>query len=487
MGLRTASVRRPHVEVMAPALTETTQSQSFKLSSKDHIEPASPLNSSLDTKSYHIISNDQNDYCYKGGEDDNDDDNIVDLGPLDKQIFGDNNVSNLNILALVSETQQQGNVEAKCRDDVNKASDNDGSDTIMNNSQTQSMGDHHQGDDDKMGLEKNQLTESVSDIHSDNNKTATNANDVDQILNNLTAALPNSDVCSVSDLGQNDDDLMQVIKSIQGASDHLNNTNNDLNEEFCLGASDLGNNLTFEKLLNDVDMMNMNISMEEQQELDASDSLKESQSKDLIVELKNKLSKVERRLDFLRRKTVKLQARHMGQHVSSEIAGVFEYVNRSLKKGKDSTTADNNNSSTNNKAIESSIMNNVSTSSVSELNHEKIKPMSYGSRKTLLKKLEMTAMLQTNSASRHRIGTRYFGSGSLEVAPFRNNTPGMISIATWPMDYKQELQKVSGLLHTELNLVQHEIDSEATESSSGGESCDEMQNYNNAHQQYLSM
>jgi KAT8 regulatory NSL complex subunit 1 len=36
-------------------------------------------------------------------------------------------------------------------------------------------------------------------------------------------------------------------------------------------------------------------------------------------------------------------------------------------------------------------------------------------------------------------------------------------------------------------VVQHEVDSEATESSSGGESCDEMQNYNNPHQQYLSM
>ncbi|KAG5882639.1 hypothetical protein JTB14_025112 [Gonioctena quinquepunctata] len=45
MGLRTASVRHTHVEVMAPALTETVQTQNFDLPPKSCLEPAFPINS----------------------------------------------------------------------------------------------------------------------------------------------------------------------------------------------------------------------------------------------------------------------------------------------------------------------------------------------------------------------------------------------------------------------------------------------------------
>lgn len=44
MGLRTASVRRPNAEVMAPALTDATQSQNFNLPTKGPLEIGSPLN-----------------------------------------------------------------------------------------------------------------------------------------------------------------------------------------------------------------------------------------------------------------------------------------------------------------------------------------------------------------------------------------------------------------------------------------------------------
>lgn len=50
-----------------------------------------------------------------------------------------------------------------------------------------------------------------------------------------------------------------------------------------------------------------------------------------------------------------------------------------------------------------------------------------------------------------------------------------------------ELTHVAGLLHTELREVQNAIDSDATESSSGGESADEMVNYNNSQQISLPM
>lgn len=50
-----------------------------------------------------------------------------------------------------------------------------------------------------------------------------------------------------------------------------------------------------------------------------------------------------------------------------------------------------------------------------------------------------------------------------------------------------ELTHVAGLLHTEMREVQNAIDSDATESSSGGESADEMVNYNNSQQISLPM
>lgn len=200
--------------------------------------------------------------------------------------------------------------------------------------------------------------------------------------------------------------------------------------------------------------------------------LKETQTKDLIAEAKKKQDKIERRLDFLRRKVRKIQARHMGQHVSDEIAGVYEYVHRTLKHLKDSSTALDD---------DSSIFSPLNT-----FHQQHYRPISTSATKSLLKKLEMAATLQSNSVSRQR-PVKYFGSGSTEPTTFRINVPGIIELPSWPVEHKLELQKVTGLLHSEIRVVQQDLDSEATESSSGGESCDEFQNYPNPHQQYLSM
>lgn len=291
----------------------------------------------------------------------------------------------------------------ECCSDSNQASD---CDVRMSESPTLS--------DQNMGLHKTSL-DSVSKIHK---------NDVDQMLN-LTSNSPPGDV----ELPQNVDEIMQAIKAIP-------------DEEIV------------EKFLTDVDMMN--ISMEDQPDV------KETQAKDTLVDLKLAQNKIERRLDFLRRKIRKLQVRSMGQHISGEVSGVFEYVHRSLKRLKDNTLT-------------------------FEDEKPNMKPMSYGSTKTMLKKLEMAATLQANSVARQKHIPKYFGSGSNDIGNHRITLPGIVNVPPWPIDHKQELQKVTGLLQTELSLVQHDVDSEATESSSGGESCDEMQNYNNPHQQYLSM
>lgn len=105
---------------------------------------------------------------------------------------------------------------------------------------------------EKMGLEKS--ADSLDKAAHINNAPITddkqpNNNDVvDQILfdNNLGVAATTDE-----DLTQNVDEIMQVIKSIE------NNPSNDL------GVEDLPANLTIEKFLKDVDMMNM--SMEDPQ------------------------------------------------------------------------------------------------------------------------------------------------------------------------------------------------------------------------------
>lgn len=255
--------------------------------------------------------------------------------------------------------------------------------------------------DEKMGLQKTPSGRNIT-------------TDVDQLLNSM----------SDGELGQNVDDLMQAI------GDRLVHT-----DVFtCLEK----------ELLGDVDMINM----------------EETQTKDVISELERNQAKLERKLDFLMRRVRKLQARHMGRHISGEIVGVFENVHRSLKKLKDNVT------------------------SPSTDNH---KPMTAGATKSLIRKLEMSSMLQSNTISRQRHSAKYFGAGSGDSTIPKSSMMGMTTVPPWPVEDKQELQKVVGLMHSELSLAQSEVDSEATVSSSGGESADEMQNYNNQFQQTLSM
>ncbi|KAL3280035.1 hypothetical protein HHI36_017542 [Cryptolaemus montrouzieri] len=226
----------------------------------------------------------------------------------------------------------------------------------------------------------------------------------------------------------------------------------------------------------------MNISIEDQQECESAESIKESRSKELIADAQKKQIEVQRRLDFLRRRVLKLQSRIMGQHVSGEVSGVFEHVHRSLKRLKDTAVQENMHSMEITSTPGSSL-----PLPISDANLEKLKPMSYGSAKTLVRKLETSTVIQANSAARQKQVPKYFGSGSVEPTTFRTSVSGLVAIPPWSPEHKLELQKVSGTLKSELRLVQSEVDSEATDSSSGSESCDEFQNYNNQHQQYLSI
>ncbi|XP_056642788.1 KAT8 regulatory NSL complex subunit 1 [Diorhabda sublineata] len=428
MGLRTASVRHPHVEVMAPALTETVQTQNFDLPPKSCLEPTFQVNSYRKNK---FIEQDKQAFLKSGGE-------YVGKVHLDS--------NEIKSSVVLNSEKIFNNFHRKS----NSASDTN-SNNIMNS--PSSMGDQ----DNKMGLQKTGID--ISMIHKDKKPS-----EMEQLLQNFSVS---------SDLETNVEDIMQVIKSIEG-SDKLNNSSNDLNAEgddiFPITGTDLTNNLSsFEKeLLENVDVMTM--SMEDQQdELDTVDKHKESQAKEVLSLLQNKHTKLERRLDFIKRRVYKLQSRFLGQHISSEIAGVFENVHHSFKKPKEP------------------LEEPVSVFNKTILPVDKLKPLSYSSAKTLVRKLEMTTVLQASAVARQKNTPKYFGSGSVEIPVPRTSSSGVVTITPWTTNTKNELQKVATQLKTQTSLTQKQVDSEATESSSGGESCDEMQNYNNPHQQYLSV
>ncbi|KAK5649252.1 hypothetical protein RI129_000281 [Pyrocoelia pectoralis] len=258
---------------------------------------------------------------------------------------------------------------------------------------------------------------------------------------------------------------MQVIKCIESNSDKFGASASDLTSEtdsmFPLSTTDLTSNLTsFEKeLLNDVDVMNMGI---EEQLSDGNSSLKETTAKELLANLQKKQKTLERKLEYTLRRLRKLQTKQIGQHVSEEIVGVFEHVHRTIRR-KDIPTSAGNVDFT-----------------------EKLKPISSISAKNLIKKFEVSTSLQANALGRRHM-SRYFGSGSVEPNSLRTGVVGAIMVPQWTPEHKQDLQKVTGHLHAEVHLLQSELDSEATLSSSGGESSDEMQQYTNPHQQYLAI
>lgn len=448
MGLRTASVRHPHVMVMAPALTKSAQSQNFKLPpSSPTTQPTTPLNSRDEHNFYHSLEGDS---CEKPATD-------YDLTNLE------NATDNLNTLALVSELLNNKSYNSNCLVVGESSSDPSNPSGIMNSSPLH-MGDHK----DKMGLQKAGI-----DVVSLIKDKATN-NDVDQLFNNIEAVLPGTDIGSGSEIGQNVDELMQVIKSMESGSDRLGVATSDLGAE-----TDSMFPLSLEKeLFNDVDVMSM--SMEEQL-LDGANTLKETHARELIGDLQKKHSKLERKLEFILRRLRKMQTKHMGQHISEEIAGVYEHVHRTLRRTKD-------NSVTIQPQLEFTKQSEPNVcASRGETTSEKLKPISQTSAKNLVRKLEMSANIQANAAGRQRQTTRYFGSGSIEPSSVRSALVGATIIPQWTPECKHELQRVTGILHTETRLVQEQLDSEATVSSSGGESCDEMQTYNNTHQQYLAM
>lgn len=445
MGLRAASVRHSNAVVMAPALTEAGQSQNFSL------PPSSPINSVSQNGEY-ITGDDTRRLKHNVGIlkgkystlESNYADGLLDsFGKLSDQyqFHPKETVTKLRRAAPEGEKQL-------CQ--LN---------TIMNNSPTH-MDDQ---DTDTMGLQKAGM-EAVASLLKDKNIS----NDVEQLLNNLESQIPGNEINTTGDIGHNVDDLMQVINM-----DHITPTTSNVGVS---SENEVMFPMPFDRdLFSEVDMMQM---CEDEQLGLASSTTKESRAKETIEELYKKQLKLERRSEFLLRRLRKLQVRAMGQHVSSEIVGLFEHIHRTLKRVKD-----------NGDGVESTVQNDTLNSPLQNLEQEPIRPVSSNTVKNLVKKLEMSAIIHSNIVGKQRPASRYFGSGSVDypsILPNRGVVSGVVTVPKLTVESRRELDRVAGLLHSELTVVEHQVDSDATASSSGGESCDEMQSYNNPHQQLLS-
>lgn len=297
--------------------------------------------------------------------------------------------------------------------------------------------------------------------------------DVDQIMafgTDITAEQCN--MANVADIGHNVEEILQVINSIEGAesTENISTTGGepvqgavDSVEMFAMPEEGFA---SFERdLLNDVDVMslcndNMNIPVDtvDQQK---SNSLRSQQ--DIVA---HKQFESERRCAFLLRRLRKLQTRIVGRHVAEENTGVLELAHHGVKK-----------------YLLQELVNIGSKSNVRNF------PEISDSLNSFLQKIEKMCVAQSNSVNRQRV-CRYFGGGSRDNAGGTSGNNGNRQPVFGTPQVKlnsKEVENVAGSLSTQLHLVESNLDSDCTASSSGGESCDEMQTFNNTQQQNLSM
>lgn len=252
-----------------------------------------------------------------------------------------------------------------------------------------------------------------------------------------------------------DIDLLQVFKSFESAP---------AGENLC----DLAGGLS---LFNDVDVMNMAL-----EDVVANTSpVKECPTQEIIADIEKKRAKMMRECDFMVRRLRKIQARHMGRHISEEIYGVYEYSQNLIKRKERETKS-------------------ISTMTpINQLQSDKHKSAS--SLRTMLKRIDSAATTQQTSAARTN---QMYGSTSSVISNLHADSRDSMGsknpltvvtsvVPTFDQNGLQQLQQCTGLLSTELKFVNDAFDSDATASSSGGESVDELVTYNNVIQQPLTM
>lgn len=224
-------------------------------------------------------------------------------------------------------------------------------------------------------------------------------------------------------------------------------------------------------------------------------------------ELEQRQAQMQRKCDFLLRRLKRLQARQLMRHTCREIAGVLEHTQRFLKKKeREKSDADSAAASTSTapEPSTSSILSEVlpyqppppvpgsSSSPDKATGGETLRPVSAPAMRQLIKRLEATANYQRATFTKRQLSAKYFSPELTEPPPAPPGTsrlpPGTYTtIPRFEDKVIEQIDSVSGLLQAELRIVQKALDSDATASSSGGESADEMVLYSNPTQERLKM
>lgn len=290
------------------------------------------------------------------------------------------------------------------------------------------------------------------------------ASDVEQMLGDLAAS--------------GDIDLLSVIKTLESNPSEA--------------GFDLAGGLS---LFNDDEAMNV------YEDVQAVSPSKENQKvEEMRQDLIKRQAQMKRKCDFLMRRLKKLQAQCMMEHASEEIAGLLEHTQRFMKdqereRSEKKPGIDLSQPSTSSSSILSEVLPYQPPPGTAEEKVINLRPVSGPAMRQLVKRLDTTAAFQRATLSKRQLGCKYFSSQLTEPPVISSATAGTTRIplntyTTVPRfedKVIEQIDSMSGLLHAELRIVEKALDSDATASSSGGESADEMIVYSNPTQEKLKM
>lgn len=166
----------------------------------------------------------------------------------------------------------------------------------------------------------------------------------------------------------------------------------------------------------------------------------DSEGDSIEDKIKATQARLERRCAFLQRRLRILQTRSIGKRISEEVVQTFEKCTRGARKDSGG------------------------------------RPMGL---KAFLKRIETTAALQASAASKTVVGPKYYNAGTSKSDPSKSASIGI------PPGTLAGLDDTAAALRSQLTAVKYQLDSDATASSSGAESNDEVVTYNNPHQQQM--
>lgn len=247
------------------------------------------------------------------------------------------------------------------------------------------------------------------------------------------------DLAATSDL-----ELMQVFKSFSAPTG---------GDNLC----DLAGGLA---LFNDVDVMNIGLE-------DVTTPIKEPDTQEIRNEIEKRHIQMQRKCDFLIRRLRKIQASTMGIHLNEEINGLFEYTQKLLKR----------------KDRESKSISTMTP--LSQLQNEKQKQLSSYSLKSLVKRIDRVAIEQQCPTDKTTKGASNSTITKANAIAVSVHPSGFIPTLDAPET--KILNQTTGLITSEFKLIRSVLDSDATASSSGGESADEMIVHSNVTQAPLTM